>query len=524
MTPTKIALVGLPGSGKTTIAPLLAERLGWRSLDLDAEIVAGAGRPVVSIFTQEGEASFRNRELQALETALDDPDPMVIACGGGVIAQEQARRALLERSCVVWLDAPDEVLTSRLSNGAVRPLLSGDPAQAIASLRSAREEAYAHAHLRVETAASATSVADRVAESVRDAIRVDAPSGAYNVHVGPGRVDDIALVVPPKACTVVLIADAAVTSLSQQLMTALRTTRRAVATVEVEGGEALKTWDEAGALLNRLSECNVRRQDCILAVGGGSVGDVSGFIAATYLRGIEWINIPTTLLAMVDSAVGGKTGVNLRSGKNLAGAFWQPRAVLCDPTLVRQLPDRAYRAALSEIVKYAMIGAHGIVDLLEHRLPLLLDRDMDTLCDVIKLCVAFKALTVSKDERDTGVRAILNYGHTVGHAIEAAARFADINHGEAVAVGMRVAGRLSTRMLGCPSDDVAWQDGMLDACGFTTPQALDRRALLDALQRDKKTVRDQVRWVLLKRRGEPLTGQQVVEDVLAAALDDVLRP
>jgi 3-dehydroquinate synthase len=423
----------------------------------------------------------------------------------------------------VLLDAPDEVLLSRMGNGQHRPLLGDEPASALPRLRALRKHAYAAAHLRVAAEPPVAQVADGIVGAVTRAVRVAAPSRAYSVEIRAGALDHIAQHVPADATAVALIADRAVTGFADRVVATLESSGLKVARIDVDGGEPLKTWESAGHLLGRLSEAGLRRDGCIIALGGGTVGDVAGFVAATYLRGVAWINVPTTLLAMVDSAVGGKTGVNLAHGKNLAGAFWQPRAVVCDPALLQDLPERSFRSAFGEIVKCAMISDRGLVQVIDRDLPRLLARDPDALSQVVARCVAIKADVVAADERDSGIRAILNYGHTVGHALEAAAGFSqDITHGEAVAVGMRVAGLLSRRLLRCPRSDIEWQDAVLQRCGLDRTPAVDRSALLGALSRDKKSTGGAIGWVLLARRGDPRFAQLVPDSDLESALTEVL--
>ena len=519
----KLALVGLPGSGKSAVAPVLAERLGWECIDLDVEVAASAGRPVSTIIAEDGEAVFRELELIALVSALRRPGEAVIACGGGLMAQDEARRRLLDGAFVVLLDAPDDVLLSRLHNGQRRPLLGDDPRSALPQLRALRTRAYGAAHLHVAAHPPVAQVADGILASVTHAVRVGAPSRVYSVEIRAGALDHIAEHVPADATTVALIADRSVAGFADRVVARLEGGGLKVARLDVDGGETLKTWESAGDLLAWLAEAGIRRDGCVFALGGGTVGDVAGFVAATYLRGVAWVNVPTTLLAMVDSAVGGKVGVNLAHGKNLAGAFWQPRAVVCDPALVADLPDRSFRSAFGEIVKCAMISDSGLVQLLDRDLPRLLQRDPDALSQVVARCAALKADVVAADERDTGVRAILNYGHTVGHALEAASGFSDqLTHGEAVAVGMRVAGRLSRRLLRCPRSDIEWQDATLERCGLGAPPAVDRGALLEALRHDKKASSTGIGWVLLARRGDPRFGQLVPEADLESTLSEVL--
>jgi shikimate kinase / 3-dehydroquinate synthase len=516
---TRIALVGLPGSGKTTVAPLLAERLGWAVVDLDDEIRASSGRGPAEILATDGEAAFRELEFAALDAVTTRPVPVVIACGGGLIGVPAAQKLLVDRCVIVWLDAPDGVLIDRIGDASTRPLLEGSAAAGIPLLRGRRERAHQTAHLRVDADERPEVVASRIATALERAVAVTIPDGHYHVAVRPGGLDDVVLHVPPGARRVAVVADRAVPRAADRLVASLRSAGVSTTLIRIGGGESVKTWAAVGRLLGRLGNAGLERNDCVIALGGGTVGDLAGFAAATYLRGIAWVNVPTTLLAMVDSAVGGKTGVNLSRGKNLAGAFWQPRAVICDPELLATQPDRSYRSAFAEIVKYAMIADTTLVATLDEHLDQLLARDLELLTETVRECCAIKSRVVSSDDREAGPRAVLNYGHTVGHALEAAAGMGEsLLHGEAVAVGMRAAGALSIRELGCPAGDIAWQDAMISRCGLATSLVFDPERVLEHMSADKKNEAGTLRWVLLAGRGMPRSGQHVPERDVREAL------
>jgi shikimate kinase / 3-dehydroquinate synthase len=519
----RIALVGLPGSGKSTIAPLLAERLGWSCVDLDAEITAAESRTPAAIIEAEGEEVFRELEVVALREALRTGGPLVIACGGGLINWRGAGRLLTDTCCVVWLDAPDDILVGRLHDVSNRPLLNGSAVSGIPRLRALRAQAHQSAHARVHSDAAPSVVAERIATALRGAITVAAADRHYCVEVRPGAIDDLTMYLPSGATTVAVVADRKVAATTNRAVASLRSTGISTTVIEVSGGERLKSWTSAGRLLERLGAVGLQRNDCIVAIGGGTVGDLAGFGAATYLRGIAWINVPTTLLAMVDSAIGGKTGVNLARGKNLAGAFWQPQAVLCDPDVLASQDDRSYRSALAEIIKYAMIADPLQFTELDACFDGVLAREQDALSRTIRESCAIKGRFVSFDERERGMRAILNYGHTVGHALEAATGFDDgLLHGEAVALGMRAAGLLSIRELGCPVEDIAWQDEMIARCGLGISPVVDVKRVLAHMSADKKNLGGKLGWVLLEGRGHPRSGQHVPEPAVRDALDAVL--
>jgi shikimate kinase / 3-dehydroquinate synthase len=531
----RVALVGLPGSGKSSVARALARRLGWRLADTDSLVEQSAGRTVSEIFAAEGEDGFRARELEVLRTALAEAGPVVVACGGGLPSRPAARELLWRSALVVWLDAGDAELLRRLGAAGDRPLLRDDPAARLAELRRARGRLYAAAPLRVDSAdGDVDEVCDRVADAVAGN-RLGAPLAgtgelsvslgdrSYHIAVGAGVVDGLPDHLPEGATRVAVVADRAVLGLARRALAAGAASGREAALVTLRGGEQVKTWSRAGWLVERLAQLRLGRGDCLVVVGGGTVGDLAGFAAAAYSRGIAYVAVPTTLLAMVDSGIGGKTGVNLSIGKNLAGTFWQPSAVLCDLDALATLPERAYRAAFSEIIKYPMAVDGTLAASIDARLEALLGRDLDALAEVVRHCCRAKAEVVSADERESGRRAVLNYGHTVGHALEAVTGYETMLHGEAVAAGMRVAGRLSRSLLGLPGADLAWQDELLERSGLgALPPAVDVDAVVAATRGDKKARGGAVRWVLVERRGLATPGhlvpEEAVRDTLSAAM------
>jgi shikimate kinase / 3-dehydroquinate synthase len=526
----RVALVGLPGSGKSEVARALARRLGWGLADTDCLVESGAGRSIGEVFATEGEEGFRVRELEALRAALAAAGPVVLACGGGLPTRTAARDLLWRSTVVVWLDADDETLLRRLGDAADRPLLRDDPRRRLAELRAARARLYAAAPLRVDAGdGDVEDVCDRVADAVagRRLPPAAGPPGdvvvtlgerSYRVVVGAGVVDGLAAHLPQGAGRVAVVADRAVLGLARRAVAACRASGRETTLVGLRGGEQVKTWSRAGWLVERLARLRLGRADCLVVVGGGTVGDLAGFAAAAYSRGIAYVAVPTTLLAMVDSGIGGKTGVNLSTGKNLAGAFWQPSAVLCDLEALRTLPERAYRAAFSEIVKYPMAVDGALAACVDERLDALLDRDLDALAEVVRHCCRAKAEVVASDERESGRRAVLNYGHTVGHALEAVTGYEALLHGEAVAAGMRVAGRLSVRLLGCPAEDLRWQDDLLARCGLGDVPAVDVDAVVACTRGDKKARGGTVRWVLVESRGVATPGHVVEEGAVRDTL------
>lgn len=539
-----VSLVGQMGAGKSTVAVALAAALRSRgvaaeAVDLDTVIAARSGCSVAELFARDGEPAFRVRERAALTEVLGAPRSaiLILATGGGAPCSEAASRALSEAGPVVWLDAPPEALAPRAATPD-RPLLAGRTLPEIASLLSAQREArapfYARAAVRLDaTRPVAFLVADLLAryESVlmqsNDAqppldVRLPAPGAGevgradYRVRFVPGppgeAVAEAVVRLLPRASRLLVVTDHHVEALHlQPLLAALgglaQLVRVAVHTVTP--GESSKTLGTVAGLLDAALAAGLARHDALIAFGGGVIGDLTGFAASMLHRGVPFIQVPTTVLAQVDSAVGGKTGVNHTAGKNLFGAFWQPVEVVASQSILATLPPREVRCGLAEALKHGLIAdAALVVRIVEDRVRLLA-LDPAALGPVIARCCAIKAGIVARDPRDTGERALLNFGHTLGHAYENLLGYGALTHGEAVALGMLHAALVSERL--------AAQDGretrlfapirdLLDAFGFATDLGASRWPSLDALlaaaRVDKKAdVAGQVRFVVLEDLG-----------------------
>jgi 3-dehydroquinate synthase len=293
--------------------------------------------------------------------------------------------------------------------------------------------------------------------------------------------------------------------------------------ITVPAGETAKSLKTVQFCYDQLVAQRFERKSFILALGGGVVGDLAGFVAATYLRGIPFVQVPTTLLAQVDSSVGGKVGVNLRAGKNLVGAFHQPRLVLCDLDTLATLPEREYRSGLAEVIKYGIIYDAKFFGRLERQMPALLKREPKTLAAVVARCCEIKAEVVRQDETESGLRAILNFGHTIGHALEAISHYGKYLHGEAISIGQIAAARLSARLLGLPPRDLERITALFLRAGLPTEIKLSdgqRQHLLAAMKLDKKVSRGELKLVLARRIGQVQFGQKV----LGALILQTLQP
>jgi 3-dehydroquinate synthase len=354
-------------------------------------------------------------------------------------------------------------------------------------------------------------------------VPVAVPGGSYDVIIGRGLLGDVGELVRAAApsAKLALCSDSNVNDLygihaSAKLITA----GYEVFPLTFQAGETSKNWQTAGEILEALAEEDIDRTDVIVALGGGVVGDLVGFTAATYLRGVRFVQIPTTLLAQVDSSVGGKTGVDLRAGKNLAGAFKQPVLVIADIDALTSLPEAEWRSGLAEIAKSAVIEGEEFMAWVEAHAAALLARDPAAVEEAVRRCVTFKSNIVSTDEKEEGVRECLNYGHTLGHAIENVAGYGVIPHGLAVAEGMRFAVRVAVEVAGTSREFVARQDAMLDALGLETlTTAWPVYQLLTAMHSDKKARAGSVRFVLADAPGSwacTVVGESVIREHLDA--------
>ncbi len=356
-------------------------------------------------------------------------------------------------------------------------------------------------------------------------VRVSLAARSYEIVIGPRVRSEIgsrckALGLGQR-CAV--ITDAHVARLySKETLALLRKAGFDPVLITVPAGETAKSLRNVGSCLNQLATHRLERKSFIVALGGGVVGDLAGFVAATYLRGIPFIQVPTTLLSQVDSSVGGKVGVNLAAGKNLVGAFYQPRFVLCDLSTLKTLPPREFRAGLAEVIKYGIIYDAELFARLERDLQKLTKLEARTLGEVVARCCQIKAEVVGQDETESGLRAILNFGHTIGHALEAISHYGKYLHGEAISIGQVAAAKLSTAQLGLPAADSKRIEDLFRRAGLPTHVYLNNRQLVKlfgAMRLDKKVSGGEIKFVLAKRLGEVIWGQSVPEALIRSTLN-----
>ncbi|HVN90237.1 MAG TPA: 3-dehydroquinate synthase [Candidatus Binataceae bacterium] len=351
--------------------------------------------------------------------------------------------------------------------------------------------------------------------------RVELGTASHDVHCGSGlltQLGDLAVRTGLKPGRAVIISDKNVAKLyGEAARAALIASKFEPTLIEVPAGEASKSLAMLEEIYDRLTALEIDRATPIFALGGGVVGDLAGFAAATYLRGLPLVQIPTTLVAQVDSALGGKTAVNHRSAKNLIGAFYQPRMVVADTATLTTLPEREFSEGLAEVIKYGAIMDAPFIATLEQQMPAILGREAAPLASLVEHSLRQKAFVVANDEREGGLRKILNFGHTLGHALEASAGYGSYFHGEAVAIGMVAAARLSTRYAGLSADEATRLEALITSAGLPTelPDGWRNEEFLQALRLDKKRSGDRIEFVLLDRMGHALTRSLAFEEITA---------
>lgn len=521
---SNLVLTGFMGTGKTAAGRELARRLGRPFLDMDAEIEARAGRSIHDIFAREGEATFRRLEA-ALCRELAARQGLVIATGGGALAQQAAgnREILAASGYVVCLQASPDEIRRRVEGGDERPLLAGDAGQAIQRLLAERAAAYGAIPLQVDTTGlGVDEVANRVLSLVRGrepaatAIPVSMPGAGegtgYSVRLGRGLLPRAGALLREAGLAggAAVVTNPTVMALhGDSLLAGLRAAGFAPAVCQIPDGEAHKTLDTLRDLYGALVAASLDRQGAVLALGGGVVGDVAGLAAATYLRGVPLVQLPTTLLAMVDSSVGGKVGVDLPQGKNLVGAFKQPSLVVADVETLGTLPPAELANGLAEAVKTGIIGDPLLFRQIEEHGPAPLPW-------IVARAIDVKVAVVQADPYERGVRATLNLGHTFGHALERLSNYA-LPHGAAVAVGLVASARLAARLGLCDPGLAPRVAAVLRRLGLPTGYGgYDPEQVWQAMGTDKKRQAGRLRFVLPRDLGDVVVSDAVPrEDVLA---------
>jgi shikimate kinase / 3-dehydroquinate synthase len=504
-----IVFIGFMGAGKST-ALAAAREAGLETVEADALMEEALGKPIREAFEEEGEAAFREREAEVVGSLLERADGGAIALGGGSVLSERVRAAL-DRHVVVWLQVEATQAWERIARSD-RPLATSaeDVAQLLEERRS-RYESLADAVVP----SGDREIAARAMPSLLTLSGLPAgtqmlwaasASGEYPVYVGSGLLGGAGEW--PVSGRRFCVTDTTVGAVYAERLGPL------AARVEVEPGETAKTMAEAERVLRELARAGMTREDHVVALGGGVVGDLAGFCAHLYQRGVPVVQVPTTLVAQVDSAYGGKTGVDLPEGKNYAGAYHLPAAVIADTSTLETLPREELAAGFVELLKTGLLAGGELWE----RARSLGSLDSDSLAPLVFACARYKCEVVAADERDAGLRQVLNLGHTVGHAIEAASGYERYRHGEAVGLGLLAALRLSEAPeLREEAEEILRRHGLPSSLD----PAIDLESTLAALERDKKRTADGVGFVLLAEPGAPRTGELVDPAKVRAAVEEL---
>lgn len=523
----RLYLGGFMAAGKTSVGRKLAELTGFPFVDTDDLVEAMAGMSVAEIFQKHGELYFRALEAEALEETFKLKN-VIVGLGGGVLVNPENKAKIFANGTLIILDAAIETILKRASNEpGKRPLLKEE---SVAELMNRRREAYSKAHIRVRTDdlfvdEVAMSVMDMLADlfpEIRqpkkvETIPVKTANAEYPVLVGSDILasfeDMMSEIVPKKFSSAFLVSDPLTFSLFSRNFKNLKDVHL------LPRGERGKSLSRLSLLYEDLARNNVDRKGLIVALGGGCVGDTAGFAASTWMRGIDVVHIPTTLIAQVDSAIGGKTAVNLPEGKNLVGTFHQPCAVIVDVNCLLSLPDEEFRQGMAEVIKYGLGEDREFLSWLSENRDSIAERDPEILLKMVKRCIELKASVVKEDERETtGARSRLNLGHTIAHGLEALQGYGGIKHGDAVAIGMVVATHLAVILELESKGTLAELLDLLEHFGLPTKPGADFDSILPYVMRDKKFVGSKPMFVL-PRKGYKCEMTEVDTDLLKKAYE-----
>ncbi len=533
-----IILIGMMGAGKTTVGKLLAKQLGKTFIDSDEEIQRRTGVTIPHIFDVEGETGFRHRESVVLEDLVQRKD-LVLATGGGAVINPQNRSTLKQGGVVVYLKSSVHDLWHRTRHDHNRPLLqTADPRATLQQLFEQRDPLYQEtADILMHTGKQNVQVLlqrlqqrletwhnpDHTEhENKMQSLNVGLAERSYSIHIGSDLLDLVTLLLPylPGKRAVIVSNTTVAPLYLGRLSSGLNGHGIQLESIILPDGEQYKNSESLNIIYDSLLKNRSERTTPLIALGGGVIGDITGYAAATYLRGVPFIQIPTTLLAQVDSSVGGKTGINHPLGKNMIGAFYQPQVVLADTSTLSTLPDKELLAGIAEVIKYGLIRDLAFLEWLEGNMEKLLARDMTALQYAITRSCENKAEVVGSDERESGERALLNLGHTFGHAIENGMGYGVWLHGEAVAAGTIMAADLSHRLGWITAQDVVRVKVLFERAGLpTTGPKLGAEKYLELMGLDKKVADGKIRFVLLKSLGCAVMTAEVPQELLEQTLD-----
>jgi shikimate kinase/3-dehydroquinate synthase len=520
-----VILTGFMGTGKTTVGEQVARRMGRSFVDMDSEIEARAGKPVFRIFAEDGEAAFRQMEA-ALCEQLSEQRGLVIATGGGALIDPANRTLMMKSGTVVCLSCDADEILRRVGDNADRPLLNVvDPQAEIKRLLQARREAYAAIPWQIDTTVlSLDQVISQIIQAANTTVLpVQYPTGRYRIYIGEGALAHVGGMMRatglPEGSRVAIVSNPVVAPLyGGQIETSLCQAGLRPFSCMIPDGEQHKTLSTVASLYDQFLDGKLDRSGTVLSLGGGVTGDIAGFAASSYMRGARFVQVPTTLLAMVDASVGGKTGVDLPQGKNLVGAFKQPELVVIDPTVLETLPSEEVRSGMAEVIKHGVISDLALFEELEDGVR---DSGLGIQSSQIARALKVKIDVVEKDPFERGRRAVLNLGHTVGHGLERLSGFG-LRHGEAVSIGMVAAARTAVTLERAAPSLADRIEAALSAWGLPVRcPPFDADAIWDAMAHDKKRQGRALRWVLPYAIGEVGITEDVPRETVISVLRDL---
>lgn len=519
-------LYGPSGAGKSTIAKKLARALNLPLYDLDSEIENRSGLSIPDIFASKGESAFRLLEHETLATLILDTvkGDAVIALGGGALLKPESRALAESHGRVVLLTAPFGVLLKRLTeSGEKRPLVADDLAKKLQNLLTTRQEHYASFPLQIDTStASPAKLVKRIQRQLGWFHVRGMGRHGYDVRVQPGGIDFLGAMLKARGLggPVAVVSDSNVAPLyGERVLKSLSDSGYSAEMVVFPAGEQNKTLETIAGFWQSFLSLGMDRKSTVVALGGGVTGDLAGYAAASYLRGVDWVGLPTTLLAMADSSLGGKTGFDLPQGKNLIGAFHPPHLVLADPETLASLPQRELRSGLAEVVKSGLIADKELFEICSQGWEKVENR----LDEIVRRSMAVKIEVIEADPYEKGFRAALNLGHTVGHAIELASGF-ELFHGEAIAIGLVIVAEMAEKLRVTRSGLANEIRQTLVGLGLPVkvPAGMNPEAILAAVGVDKKKAAGKIKFVLPVQPGLVQVGVEV-EGWQEMVLDEIKK-
>ena len=541
-----VFLTGFSGTGKTTVGRKVAQLLQWRFLDIDEEISIDIGQSISQVFSNLGESTFRDLEHKKLLEVIAE-DNLIISTGGGILTDSRNHTIMAESGTIICLESRVDTIAKRLNydvSSEIRPMLNDDlSTEAIFTLKESRQNLYSKADWTIHTdkldpktaaqeivraiyllgQSQDTGILGIAPEELSGV--VDTKNGKYPIWVAKGNLDQtgVRLKQAINPSTAYVITDQGANIYAREVQKSMESSGIESHSFTMEPGEDHKKLSTVELIYKWLSERKAERNHAIVAVGGGVVGDLAGYVAATYLRGMPVVHVPTTLLSMMDSSIGGKTGVDLAQGKNLVGSFHQPQFVLVDTNTLQTLPKRILSEGWAEGLKHGLAFDKSLLESFENNASALKNLDLDITTKLIKHSISIKAQVVTEDEFEKlGRRILLNYGHTIGHAIESITKYSLYLHGEAVSIGMMAAGHISVAKNLLSSDDLIRQETLLKTFNLPTQhQNLSIDRIKDMILSDKKRNRGKINWVLLKEIGSAETNCDVTDSEITQSLKNV---